>query len=152
MRDTGDCPSLPSHLIRRHGVSATRLQTLLLSGFGGMALLLAPSGIYAVLSFTVPQRTQEIGARVAMGAGPGDMLRMVLAQGGRLFILGVAIGLIAALALSRLLEHLLFGLSSTDLPSYAAVLVLLAAVTLFACWLPARRAMRLEPTIALRYE
>ncbi len=117
-----------------------------------MALLLAPLEIYAVLSFTVTQGTQEIGARVALGASPGDMLRMVLAQGGRLFILGVAIGLIAALALPRLLEHLLFGLSSTDLPSYAAVLVLLAAVTLLACWLPARRAMRLEPTIALRYE
>ncbi len=143
---------MPLQQLVDESVSATRLQTLLLSGFGGMALLLASLGIYAVLSFAVTQRTQEFGVRIAMGASPADVLGMVVAHGVRLFVIGLTIGLAAALALSRLLKHLLFGVSAGDPLSYAAVIALLAAVTLLACWLPARRAMRVEPTVALRCE
>ena len=117
-----------------------------------MVLLLASLGIYAVLSFAVTQRTQEIGVRLALGARPADVLRMVVAHGLKLFLLGLAIGIAGALALSRLLAHLLFGVSAGDPLSYVSVTVLLAAVTLLACYLPARRAMRLEPMAALRYE
>jgi putative ABC transport system permease protein len=133
-------------------LSSRRMQASLLSGFAGLALLLVTLGIYAVLSFAVTQRTQEIGVRVAMGAQPRDVLRMVFAQGFKLFLIGAAIGLAAALALSRALVHLLFGVSAYDPASFASVTVLLAAVALLACYVPARRATRVDPLIALRYE
>ena len=133
-------------------VAAKRLQMLLLGSFAALALLLASIGIYAVLSFAVSQRTQEIGVRLALGARPADVLRMVIANGLALFGIGLAIGITAALALSRLMSHLLFAVSAGDPLSYVSVTVLLGAVTLLACYLPARRAMRVQPMTALRYE
>jgi putative ABC transport system permease protein len=133
-------------------LASRRMQASLLSGFAALALLLVTLGIYAVLSFAVTQRTQEIGVRVAMGAQPRDVLRMIFSQGFKLFLIGAAIGLVAALALSRALVHLLFGVSAYDPGSFALVTILLAAVALLACYVPARRATRVDPLIALRYE
>ncbi len=133
-------------------IAQPRMNTLLLGGFAVMGLLLAALGIYAVLSFAVTQRTQEIGVRVALGARPGDVLRMVLASGARLFVAGFAIGLAAALALSRLLSHLLFEVTPDDPFSYVSAVVIFAAVALLACYIPARRAAKVDPMVALRYE
>jgi ABC-type antimicrobial peptide transport system permease subunit len=128
------------------------MQASLLGGFAGLALLLASIGIYAVLSFIVTQRTQEIGVRVALGAHSRDVLRMVFSHGLKLFAIGAALGLVAALALARTMSHLLYGISSSDPLSFLAVTLLLALVTLLACYVPARRAMRVDPLVALRYE
>jgi putative ABC transport system permease protein len=133
-------------------LSSRRMQASLLSGFAALALLLVTLGIYAVLSFAVTQRTQEIGVRVALGAQPRDVLQMIFSQGFKLFLIGAAIGLSAALALSRALVHLLFGVSAYDPASFAGVTILLAVVAFLACYVPARRATRVDPLIALRYE
>jgi predicted permease len=133
-------------------LASRRMQASLLSGFAGLALLLVMLGIYAVLSVAATQRTQEIGVRVALGAQPHDVLRMIFSQGFKLFLSGAAMGLAAALVLSRALVHLLFGVSAYDPASFAGVTILLAAVALFACYVPARRATRVDPLIALRYE
>jgi putative ABC transport system permease protein len=151
-------PSLPLSNVRTMDdvLSAAqarpRFLMLLLSLFSGVALLLAAVGIYGVISYSVSQRTSEIGIRMAMGANSRDVLRMVLFQGIRLGALGVVIGGIGALALTRFLRGLLFGVSALDPETFVLMGLLLAAVTLVACYLPARRATRVDPMVALRYE
>jgi len=133
-------------------VSPRRFSTVLLGVFAALALLLAAVGIYGVMSYVVSLRTNEIGVRMALGAQPRDVLGLVLGRGTKLAVAGVAIGLAGALALSRFLSSLLFGVRSTDPPTFLAVALLLIAVALAACYFPARRAMRVEPLVALRHE
>jgi len=133
-------------------IAQPRFRTTLLSLFGAAALLLAAIGIYCVLAYTVAQQTREIGIRIALGANPGKVLRLVLGRGLRLAGFGTAIGILAALMLTQLLNSLLFGVSATDPVTFAAVAGLLLGVALLACYVPARRAMRVDPMVALRYE
>ncbi len=129
-----------------------RLSMLLLSGFAALALVLSCIGIYGVISHLVGQRTHEIGVRMALGAQPGDVMRLILGQGVRMAVIGVLIGIAAALALTRLMASQLFGVSSHDPLTFAAVGALLTLVALLACYVPARRAVRVDPLVALRYE
>ena len=117
-----------------------------------LALVLAAIGIYRVTAYTTRQRTHEIGIRMALGANKEDILRLVLGHALRLTLLGVALGLAASFALTRYLSSLLLGVTSTDALTFSSVAVLLCAVTLLACFLPARRAMRVDPMVALHYE
>jgi putative ABC transport system permease protein len=131
---------------------APRMGAVLLAVFGGLALLLASIGLYGVMSFSVSRRIRELGIRVALGASPGDVFRLVLRQGMTLVIAGVVIGLVAAFVVTRLLSSFLYGVSTTDALTFTAIPVLLTLVALLACYLPARRATKVEPLIALRYE
>ena len=125
---------------------------LLLCIFGALARVLASVGLYGVISFAVSQRTREIGVRMALGARPADVLRLVLAEGLKLVLAGVALGIAAALLLTKLLEGMVYGVSMRDPLIFLLVNVLLVGVSLAACYIPARRAMRVDPIVALRYE
>lgn len=133
-------------------VGKARFATVLLSTFALLALLLAIVGIYGVISYAVSQRTHEIGIRMALGASTADILRMVVVHGMRLTLIGSAIGVVASIELMRYLSSQLYQVNSFDGTTYLGVLVLLSAVALLACWLPARRATRVDPLVALRYE
>ena len=133
-------------------VSSQRFNMLLVGLFAILGLLLAAVGIYGVVSYGVAQRTNEIGLRIALGAQGGDVIRLILRQGLSLASLGVALGVGGAIGLTRLMKTLLFGVETTDLMTYAGVAILLGAVALLACWIPARRATKVDPMIALRCE
>jgi putative ABC transport system permease protein len=132
--------------------SRPRFLTLLLTMFSGVALALAAIGLYGVISYSVARRTGEFGIRMAMGAGPRDVLGMVVRQGLRMGLAGVIIGALGAVALTRLMSGLLFGVSSFDPATFVAMALLLSAVMLLACYVPARRATKVDPMVALRYE
>ncbi len=138
--------------IRDGGVSGQRSNMFLLASFAFCALLLSAIGIYGLMSYAVAQRTRDMGIRIALGARARDVIGLILGGGGRLIGVGVAGGLLGAFALTRLLASLLFGVSATDLPTFGVMTFLLAAVALLACYVPARRASRVDPVVSLRSE
>jgi predicted permease len=133
-------------------IASKRFAMLLLLVFAGIALVLASIGIYGVLAHLVGQRRQEIGIRMALGAAPWEVLRMILADGGRMILAGIGSGVIMALALMHLMSSMLFGVKATDVPTFVLVVLTLCAIALLACYAPARSAMKVDPTIALRNE
>jgi predicted permease len=133
-------------------LAADRMMALLIAVFGAAALLLASVGIYGVVAYAVAQRTHEIGIRMALGARSADVLRLVVREGMRMAVAGVVVGFVGALALTRLIGSLLFGVTSTDLPTFGLVTLGLLLVALIACYLPALRATKVDPLKALRYE
>jgi putative ABC transport system permease protein len=135
-----------------NSIANQRFALVLFGVFAALSLLLSTVGIYGVLSYVSGQRTHEIGVRMALGAQQRDVLRLVLAQGARVALFGVALGLIASFALTRFLANILFGVHANDPLTFAAFALLLLLVALAACYVPARRATRVDPTVALRYE
>jgi predicted permease len=135
-----------------NSLAARRLSMMLLEIFAALALVLSSVGIYGVISYLVNQRTHEIGVRMALGARRGDVMKLVLAQGAEMALIGVAIGVLAALGLTRLMANQLFGVTSHDPLTFVAVVILLTLVALLACYIPARRAVRVDPIVALRCE
>lgn len=133
-------------------IAQPRLSMTLMGLFGGLALVLAAVGIYGLLSYAVTQRTQEMGIRIALGAQVRDVLGLILKQGLLLVLIGEALGLVGSFALTRVIGSLLFGVTPTDTTTFAVVAVVLAAVAMFACYFPARRATKVDPLVALRYE
>jgi len=125
---------------------------ILLDLFAVVALILASIGLYGVISYLVGQRTQELGIRLALGAQRRDIFRLVLSSGMKMALIGVVLGLLGALGLTRVISNLLYGVSATDIPTFAAIASLVVAVAALACLLPARRATKVDPLIALRYE
>ncbi|PYU44793.1 MAG: ABC transporter permease [Acidobacteria bacterium] len=142
----------PMEEIVARSISTQRMTMFLLGIFSALALVLSAVGIYGVISYLTGQRTHEIGVRVALGASNRDVLRMVLGQGLAITLMGVAIGLAAAFGLTRLITTLIYGVRTSDPITFLSVAILLSGVALFACYLPARRAMRVDPIVALRYE
>ena len=149
---------LPIHNVKTMGtviaesVADQRLNMLLLGIFAGVALILSVIGIYSVMSYTTTQSTREIGIRMALGAQPMDVLKLIIGHGAMLSLIGVALGLTVAFGLTRLMVSLLYGVTATDPLTFASVPVVLIAVSLVACYLPARRAIKIDPMVALRYE
>jgi putative ABC transport system permease protein len=133
-------------------LGSRRFNVILIGFFGIVALLLATAGVFGVMAYSVSRRTREIGVRVALGASSSDVLRMILRQGSRTIFIGAAIGIVASLALTRTLESLLFGVNATDPLTFAAVTLLLVGTALLACYIPARRATRVDPMVALLHE
>jgi ABC-type antimicrobial peptide transport system permease subunit len=148
-------PVFDEKTLAAHSVGALfldRMVVIFLSAFGLLALTLAAIGLYGVMAYSVASRTREIGIRMALGAQAGDVLKHVLKQGLVLTLIGIAIGLAAAFALTRLMGSLLFGVSPTDALTFTLVSLSLAAIALLACYLPARRATKIDPLAALRHE
>jgi putative ABC transport system permease protein len=138
--------------VRAQSVSPRRFTLILLGSFAALALILSAVGIYGVVMYGVTQRTRDIGVRVALGARPGQILNLILRQGMTLAVVGLAIGIAGAMALTRVLRAQLFEVSPTDPATFAAIALTLAAVAALASWLPARRATRVDPMVALRSE
>jgi predicted permease len=133
-------------------LGARRFNLILIAFFGIVALLLATAGVFGVMAYSVSRRTREIGVRIALGARSQDVLTMILNQGMRTIVVGIVIGLAGSLVLTRTLSSLLFGVTATDPVTFAAVIALLIATALLACYIPARRATKVDPMVALRYE
>jgi predicted permease len=150
-------PEIPANFrtfpqIYSASLGSRRFNVILVATFGIVALLLATAGVFGVMAYAVSRRTREIGVRVALGARRGDVLTMILGQGMRTILIGIALGLAGALVLTRTMSSLLFGISASDPITFAAVIGLLIATALLACYIPARRATRIDPMVALRYE
>ena len=142
----------PLEQVVAESLADRQFSMILLGVFAALALLLSSIGIYGVISYVVGQRTHEIGIRMALGAQPGHVLRLMLGEGMRMALVGVAIGIVAALGLTQLMTNMLFGVSAADPITFCGVALVLAGVALTACYIPARRAMRVDPMVALRYE
>jgi len=136
----------------QNGLSVFRTGTTVAAEIGAIALILAVVGIYGIVSFSAAQRTREIGIRMALGGSARDVVGLILRQGVRMVVAGLGIGLLAALGITRVMTRLLVGVSPSDPLTYITVALLLTAVALAACWIPARRATHVDPNTALRYE
>jgi putative ABC transport system permease protein len=138
--------------VRSVSVIAQRIGGTLMAAFAGFALVLAAIGLFGVIAYAVSERTREIGIRMALGAKPREIFRLVVGQGMMLALIGLLLGLPLALGMGRAVAGLLYGVAPNDLATFAAVALVLAGVAFIACYIPARRAMRVDPIIALRYE